>query len=102
MAQFDVYRNPRRGSYPLLLDVQADIMAQLATRIVVPLAERAGYAGAPMTRTSPIVTVDSREYVAVMPLLAAIAKTSLGPKVGSLANRRADLIHAIDLLVAGS
>jgi toxin CcdB len=102
MAQFDIYRNPKRGSYPLLLDVQADIMAQLTTRIVVPLAERNTYQRAPMTATSPIVTVDAREYVAVIPLLAAIAKSALGPKVGSLADRRADLIHAIDLLIAGS
>ena len=102
MAQFDVYRNPRRGTYPLLLDVQADVMAQLATRIVVPLAERDRYDRAPMTRTSPIVTIDSHEYIAVVPLLAAIAKSALGPKIGSLASRRADLIHAIDRLVAGS
>jgi len=102
MAQFDVYRNPRRGGYPLLLDIQADVMAQLATRIVVPLAERSSYERAPMTRTSPIVRIDSREYVAVIPLLAAIATSALGTKVASLADRRADLIHAVDLLVAGS
>ena len=102
MAQFDVYRNPRRGPYPLLLDVQSDIMAQLATRIVVPLAERGDYEGTAMTRTNLYVTIAAREYVAVMSLLAAIAKSALGPKVGSLANRREDLIRAIDWLVAGS
>lgn len=38
MAQFDVFRNPRGGLLPLLLDIQADVLAQLETRVVVPLA----------------------------------------------------------------
>jgi toxin CcdB len=38
MGRFDVYRNARPGSrFPLLLDVQADLLADLATRIVIPL-----------------------------------------------------------------
>jgi hypothetical protein len=31
MAQFDVCRNPRRGLFPLLLDVQSDLLSELAT-----------------------------------------------------------------------
>ncbi|MDH5211807.1 MAG: CcdB family protein, partial [Betaproteobacteria bacterium] len=40
MARFDVYRNPNRKSrdrVPLLLDVQASLLEDLATRLVVPL-----------------------------------------------------------------
>ena len=40
MPQFTVHRNPNPGSkaaYPLLLDVQSDLLADLGTRVVVPL-----------------------------------------------------------------
>ena len=37
MAQFDVYKNPRGGLYPYVLDVQTDLLTSLATRIVVEL-----------------------------------------------------------------
>ena len=35
MARFDVYRNPEGSGY--LLDVQADLLSDLNTRVVVPL-----------------------------------------------------------------
>ena len=40
MPQFTVHRNQNRetvANYPLLLDVQRDLLADLATRVVVPL-----------------------------------------------------------------
>ena len=40
MAQFDVYLNPNsstRRNIPYLLDVQADLLDAMATRVVVPL-----------------------------------------------------------------
>lgn len=40
MAQFDLYRSPRAGVYPLVLDVQADLHGRLETRAVVPLEVR--------------------------------------------------------------
>lgn len=48
MARYDVYRNQSaRGAddTPFLLDVQADMLAQLRTRVVVPLRLAAGGAG---------------------------------------------------------
>lgn len=49
MAQFDVYINPNtatRKVIPYLLDVQADLLDTLTTRVVVPLikAEEMGLA----------------------------------------------------------
>lgn len=40
MSQFDVYLNPNpatRKSIPYLLDVQADLLGAMTTRVVVPL-----------------------------------------------------------------
>ncbi len=63
MAQFDVHRNAdpaSRKTFPLLLDIQADILESLATRVVVPLAEVAR-GGVPITRLMPVFEVDGRE-----------------------------------------
>ncbi len=37
MAQFDVHRNRASREYPYLLDLQADLLRDLATRVVAPL-----------------------------------------------------------------
>jgi toxin CcdB len=54
MAQFDVYLNPNtatRNVIPYLLDVQAELLDSLATRVVVPLvlAEKMGLTGMALT-----------------------------------------------------
>ncbi len=102
MPQFDVLRNPRGGAYPLVVDVQADLHDRLATRVVVPLTPRSRYTAQPITRLQPLVKVRGEAYVAVIPMIAAVPRASLGEVVGSLAARRADLIAALDLLITGS
>jgi toxin CcdB len=100
MAQFDVHRNPRAGIYPLLLDIQADLLSRLPTRTVVPLARLKRY-GKPITRLNPTVTLDDVEYVVAFQYVAAVPASVLGATVASLASRRADLVDAIDLLFTG-
>ena len=100
MAQFDLFKNPRAGAYPLLLDVQADVLSSLATRVVVPLTPRKRY-GRPITRLNPTATVQGVEYVLVFQEMAAIAASGLGERVASLANRRTELVAAVDLVFTG-
>ena len=102
MAQFDVLRNPRGGEYPLVIDFQAELHARLATCVVVPLTPRSRYAVQSITRLQPIVKLRGEEYVVVMPMIAAVARASLGERVGTLASHRAALIGALDLLITGS
>ena len=101
MAQFDVHRNPGGGPFPLLLDVQADLLSRLATRVVGPLARLKSYGLKPITRLNPTVRLGRIEYVAVFQELAAVPISALGPLCGSVASRRADLIGALDLLFTG-
>ena len=100
MAQFDVHRNPRGGTFPLLLDVQAELLADLATRIVVPLSPKRSWDAA-LSRLNPTAVLRGIEYVLVFQELAAVPRTALGPVVGSLASRRADLVAALDVLFTG-
>lgn len=101
MAQFDVFKNPRGGIYPLLLDVQSDVLARLERRVVVPMVIRRKYVPKPITRLNPIVAVDGIDYVLLFQDLAAIPSTALGARVDSLAGRRDELIAALDLLFTG-
>jgi toxin CcdB len=101
MAQFDLHRNPRGGAYPLLLDVQAELLARLTTRVVVPLMTLKRYGARPITRLNPVVRVKGVDHVLVFQELAAVPATALGPVVGTLTARRAELTAAVDLLFTG-
>lgn len=101
MAQFDLHKNPRPGDYPLLLDVQADLLARLAPRAVVPMIPLRRYGAKPISRLNPTAKVSGTEYVLLFQELAAIPANALGAIVGSLASRRADIVAALDLLFTG-
>lgn len=103
MAQFDVYLNPNaetRKAIPYLLDVQADLLDMLATRVVVPLvlAEEMGLAA---RQLNPQFKVKGEAVVMSTAELAGISNRSLGDKVASLKNKRDEIIAALDLLFTG-
>lgn len=101
MAQFDLFHNPNPGPYPLLLDIQADLLSSLATRVVVPLAKRGRSGPKPIARLNPVVKLGRTEYLLIFQELAAVPLSVIGPRCGSLASRRTELIAAIDLLFTG-
>jgi toxin CcdB len=101
MAQFDLYHNPNRGQFPLLLDIQADLLSSLATRVVVPLEKISRPGPKPITRLNPILRLGRVEYLILFQELAAVPLSALGPCRGSLATRRTELIGALDLLFTG-
>jgi len=105
MSQFTVHRNlnpATRGRFPLLLDVQADLLDGLDTRVVIPLAPATPAARrSTMHALTPTCTVDGRDYVVVTPQLAGIARKELGPPVADLSPQRQSFITALDLLFTG-
>jgi toxin CcdB len=103
MAQFDVYTNPNpatRKLIPYLLDVQADLLDSLATRVVVPLvlAEQFGKAA---KQLNPKLKINGVAVTMSTPELAGVANRSLGEKVASLKAKRNEVIAALDLLFTG-
>lgn len=103
MAQFDVYLNPNtstRKLIPYLLDVQAELLDTLATRVVVPLilAEEMGLAA---RHLNPQFKIKGVAVIMSTAELAGIATRSLGDKVASLKNKRDEIIAALDLLFTG-
>ena len=103
MARFDVYRNPNRKSrdrVPLLLDVQASLLEDLATRLVVPLVAAADF-GPTIEKLNPLVRFGSRNYVMATTEMASISRKSLGEKAGSLEGQAVEILAAVDFLVSG-
>ena len=102
MAQFDVLRSARSATYPLVLDVQADVHSSLASRVVVPLVPRLRAPTRSVSRLTPVVSVRGDDYVAMFPLLASVPRAALGEIIASLTAQRATLLVALELLVTGS
>jgi len=103
VPQFSVHRNQHastKARFPLLLDVQAGFLEDLATRVVIPLAPQTSKSQK-MDKLTPVVEVDGKHYVAVTPQLSSIAKKELGPIVADLAAERVDFISALDFLLTG-
>jgi len=99
MARFGVYPNPEADGY--LLDVQADLMRHLNTRVVVPLMPL-GKAPQPATRLNPLFVIEDIEHTLVTQYLAAVPINVLKRETLNLADRRDDIVNAIDLLLQGS
>ena len=101
MAQFDVYENPRGGAFPLLLDVQHDILSILDSRIVVPLTPRKPMKWTPSERLNPAAKIAGVDYILVFQDLASVPRAALKDRVTSLASQRPEILGALDLLITG-
>jgi toxin CcdB len=104
MSQFALYRNRNpatRARFPLLLDIQSDLLGPLATRVVVPLSPASAARSRSMEILTPTARFDGREYLVLTPLLAGIAARALGATVGDLTSERETIIAALDLLITG-
>jgi toxin CcdB len=98
MARFSIYADPAGDAY--LLDVQADLLRHLNTRVVVPLMPL-GKAPKPATRLNPQFIVDGIECSMVTQYMAAVPASVLKREMINVADRRDDIVNAIDLLMQG-
>ncbi|WP_322996584.1 CcdB family protein [Castellaniella sp.] len=98
MPRFDVYANP--GGVGYVLDVQADVLEALNTRIVVPLMP-ANAAPAPAKRLNPIFRIEAEPYVMVTQFMAAIPRAHLRSPITNLAQHDSEIMAAIDLALVG-
>lgn len=104
MAQYDIYPNPSARSrewVPFLVDVQSDLLAELRTRLVMPLTRvAAGLSQAPQ-RLAPEFIV-AGERLALQPQASAgIDAKLLRKPVGSLAAHAGQIRDALDAVISG-
>lgn len=98
MARFHVYLNPEGEGY--LLDVQADLLNHLNTRVVVPLLP---VAAAPQAAAmlNPLFQIDGVAVVMVTQFTAAVPATLLKAPILSLERQRNEITTALDFLFQG-
>lgn len=104
MSQFAVYRNPNpdtRSRIPYLLDVQSDLIRELATRVVVPLGLASAFDGATLRTLTPVFDIQGKDYVMLTPQLAGVTKKGLGASAADLSAHRDAIIAALDFLITG-
>lgn len=104
MRQFCVYRNLNAGTraaYPLLLNIQSDLISATGTRVVVPMAPAGRRHPPPISSLAPIVEVNGKPHVLVAPLLAAMEIADLGPLETDLSEQHATIMAALELLISG-
>lgn len=99
MTCFDVYPRPGSGA-GYVLDVQADLLDSLNTRIVVPLLPLSD-APAPAKRLNPVFKIGAEPHVMVTQFLAAVPRTVLLGPVTTLEDRDAEIMAALDLILTG-
>ena len=104
MAQFSVHKNINpntKNTYPYLLDLQHNILAEINTRVVAPLISAKQLKNNSVKTLTPSVEIEGKAYIVLMPQLAGIAQKDLGAVAVDLSNIRSEIIAAIDLLVSG-
>ena len=98
MARFDIYANPEGNGF--LLDVQADLMSHLNSRLVIPLV-RSGIAPTPIKVLNPIFQIEDATYLMLTQQMAAVSVQMLKGPVLNVNNRRDEVVAAIDLSLQG-
>ncbi len=103
MRQFCAYRNlnaATRSAYPLLLNVQSDLISETGTRVVVPLVP-ADRDMPTMPPLAPTLAVKGKRFVLVTPLLAGTEISDLGALDADLSDQRGTIMAALDMLISG-
>ncbi|WP_300554505.1 CcdB family protein [Maricaulis sp.] len=101
MARFDIYET-NRGPYPLVIDVQAGLLSELGTRVVIPLAKPDGRADQVAPRLYPVITIDGTDYLLMTSEVATRPVRAFKSPVGNIeAEHRDTITAAMDFLFQG-
>lgn len=97
MARYDVYANPNGSGY--LLDVQADLLDGLNTRVVVPLLPK-NQAPKPADRLNPIFEINGEQVIMVSQFLAAVPVSILQNPIANI-SENIPITNALDMVFQG-
>lgn len=98
MARFHVYANVEGGGY--LLDVQANLLNHLDTRVVVPLLPRDA-APKPAKVLNPVFEIDGASCMMATQFMAAVPCRLMGTEVLNLQQEAHTIVDALDCLFQG-
>jgi toxin CcdB len=98
VPQFDLFEGEAGD---LWLDCQSNLLRHLNSRFVVPLMTL-DKAPAPAARLNPVFQVAGERRSLVTQFATAVAASDLRDVVGSLAEHRDKIIHALDTLMGAA
>lgn len=101
MARFDVYKYASKIA-PLVVDVQAGLLSDLHTCVVIPLVPLKKARKETLPRLKPVIRVRREEYVLITTDIGTLTKKSLGNPVANIEDtHRQDITDALDFLFQG-
>jgi toxin CcdB len=99
MARFDVYKYS--AAVPYVVDVQADLLSDLKTRVVIPLLPHAQAKKEVLPRLKPVIKIHGKDHVLMTTDIGAIRIADLGPPAENIQDQRQVIAAAIDFLMMG-
>lgn len=104
MAALDIHANPEprtRGAMPYVMELQANLLSDLNTRLVAPLAPARIYRGA-IPRLNPVIDIAGEPHVLITNQMAAmLARLLPAAPIANAEVHRYDIVAAVDFLVTG-
>ena len=104
VATSTVYQNKNSLSnkaFPLLLDIQTNLLDSLQTTVVIPLKKLESNKNKVLTQLTPIVNIEGIDYLILTPQLAGIQRKELGKTVADIEHARTEILNALDFLLTG-
>ncbi|KAE8761244.1 plasmid maintenance protein CcdB [Paraburkholderia madseniana] len=98
MERFTVYPHPDNRGY--LLNIQADSMGHLGSKVVIPLLQASEYR-LPASRLNPQFEILGKQYVLLTQSMGAMPVKLLNQAVCNLSDRAHEIVAAIDVLFNG-
>ena len=99
MPRLDLYPMPGRAA-GYVVDVQADLLRDMSTRVVIPLVPRT-MMRASITSLNPPLQIAGEAWVLLPQQIATVSLRALGETVGTLADQGERITRAIDFLFGG-
>lgn len=104
MKQFAVYKNKSRNkqAYPYFIDVQAEMLAHLNTRLVMPLTQKAD-SNSQVKVLTPVITIEQVDYVVLATMITTTDVKNMKDEnaVMDASHIRDQLVAAIDMMILG-
>jgi len=104
MSQFMAYANANQNTkdmYPLLIDIQTDLIREIKTRVVIPLVLKEKHFSLPISNLNPVIMINRKEYLLLTQQIAGISTSQLGKEIVDLSKYRKLIIDAIDFVITG-
>ena len=101
MSQFDVCKNRGRNHhhFSYLMILQSDLLDTGDSYIVAPLDQSHYYQKA--LQICPTITLDEKDWIIVLPRLAAISHNNIGRCVATGQHLRSNILSSLDRIFTG-